>query len=335
MIEPLRGIKVIEIAGLGPAPFAGAFLVELGADVTLVQRPGANAQNGMMTHGKTIVILDLKSDAGRAELLSHVATADVLIEGMRPGVMERLSLGPDAVAAVNPKLIYGRMTGWGQDGPLAQAAGHDINYIALSGALWYASQPGSPPLTPPTLIGDIGGGSLYLMIGILSALLHVRATGQGQVIDAAIVDGSAHMMNLLHSVAPVGREAERGQGLLDGPHWYNSYLCSDGRYVTIGSLEPHFYALLLDALGLTGDAAFADQMNRSDWPALTARLAAIFRTRSQDEWCAMMEGTDICFAPVLSPANAAQHPHMVARNVYDRHDSGLKAARAPRFRDLT
>ncbi len=338
MLKPLTGITVIEIEGLGPAPFCGQFLQELGAKVTLVKRPSkapAMLVPPLFERGKEAITLDLKTDEGRTAVKTMIKNADCLIEGMRPGVMEKLGLGPSDVVADNPALIYGRITGWGQDGPLASAAGHDINYAALSGALWYSGQPGQPPLSSPSLLADIGGGALYLTIGILSALLHARATGEGQVIDAAMVDGSAHMMNLLLSLMPFGQLQEtRGQSLLDGPHWYNSYTCADGEFITIGALEPQFYALLLDKLGLTDDEDFKAQMKAKSWPDLTGRLDRIFKTKTQAEWCALMEGTDICFAPVLSPMKAAQHPHMIARGVYTEEHGGLRAATAPRFSPL-
>ena len=289
----------------------------------------------LLERGKTIITADLKTEGGVANVLAFIKDADCLIEGMRPGVMEKLGLGPKDVHAQNPALIYGRVTGWGQDGPLSHVAGHDINYAALSGALWYGGQPGQPPFSPPSLLADIGGGALYLTIGILSALLHARTTGEGQVIDAAMVDGSAHMMNLLLSLMPFGQLQEtRGQSLLDGPHWYNSYICADGEFITIGSLEPKFYALLLDKLELSDDAGFQAQMNAKNWPDLTRRLDRIFRTKTQAEWCEIMEGTDICFAPVLSPMKAAEHPHIKARGIYREEHGGLRAVTAPRFSPL-
>ena len=338
MLKPLTGVTVIEIEGLGPAPFCGQFLHELGAKVTLVKRPSKAPTMPippLFERGKTAITLDLKTEEGRGTLKAMLKDADCLIEGMRPGVMEKLGLGPSDVAADNPALIYGRITGWGQEGPLASAAGHDINYAALSGALWYSGQPGQPPLSSPSLLADIGGGALYLMIGILSALLHARTSGEGQVIDAAMVDGSAHMMNLLLSLMPFGQLQEtRGHSLLDGPHWYNSYLCADGEFISIGALEPQFYALLLDKLDLTDDKDFQAQMKAKNWPDLTRRLDRIFKTKTQAEWCEQMEGTDICFAPVLSPMKSAAHPHMKARGVYSEEHGGLRAATAPRFSPL-
>src|SRR5437879_5502181 len=238
---PLQGLRVIEMAGIGPGPFTAMMLADMGADVVRVDRPGPGAGDptrDVLNRGRRSVAVDLKHPDGVATVLRLVEQADALIEGMRPGVMERLGLGPDACGARNPRLVYGRMTGWGQDGPLAQAAGHDINYIALSGALWFSGAPGTPPTAPPTLVGDLGGGALYLALGMLAALLSARRTGAGQVVDAAIVDGSANLMNLLLSAHAAGQQPlERGRGLLDGPHWYGAYACADGLFVTVGALE--------------------------------------------------------------------------------------------------
>ncbi|MCY1298028.1 Acetyl-CoA:oxalate CoA-transferase [compost metagenome] len=246
--------------------------------------------------------------------------------------MERLGLGPEICLERNPRLVFGRMTGWGQQGPLAHAAGHDINYIGLSGALWYSSLPGEPPISPPSLVGDVGGGSMYLAVGVLAAVMHARAGGQGQVIDAAIVDGSAHMMTLLLGMKAAGQMANaRGQSLLDGPHWYRTYRCADGNFVSIGAVEPKFYRLLLEKLGLSDDPSYATQHALNAWPALQERLAALFATRTREEWCALLEGTDVCFSPVLNPDEAAAHPHMVARGVYRVVDGVLQASPAPRF----
>lgn len=333
----LSGLQIIEMHGIGPAPFCGMHLADMGADVVAIERPGSpsfsDVGNTTITkRGKTIIKLDLKDAADREKLLELVKYADGLIEGMRPGVMERLGLGPDVCHAINPGLAYGRVTGWGQDGPLSQAAGHDINYIGLSGALWYAGRPGNPPFAPPTLIGDIAGGALYLTIGMLAAVLNAHKTGQGDVVDAAMVDGSAHMMNLILSMKAIGGLSyERGKSILDGAHWFDTYECRDGGFVSIGSLEPKFYALLLENLGLTGDPLFTDQMDTKQWPAQKARLAEIFKSRTRDEWCVQMEGTDICFAPVLHPGEANEHPHIRARNIYAEHSGNLQTAPAPRF----
>ncbi|MDR5855349.1 CaiB/BaiF CoA-transferase family protein [Caballeronia sp. LZ062] len=335
---PLAGLRVLEIAGIGPGPFCGMLLADLGADVVVVDRLEAAADaldlgdTQIANRGKRSVAVDLKSADGVETVLGLVEHCDVLIEGMRPGVMERLGLAPDVCLARNSRLVYGRMTGWGQDGPLAHAAGHDLNYIALSGALWYAGQPGTAPLPPPSLVGDIGGGAMYLAVGILAGVMHARATGKGQVIDAAIVDGSAHMTTLLLALQASGQMThERGESLLDGPHWYNTYRCADGGYVSVGSLEPKFHAQLLDKLGLSADPAFAKPYDRRTWPALRQRLAEHFATRTRDEWCALLEGTDACFAPVLSPDEAAAHPHMRQREIYTRENGVLQASPAPRF----
>jgi crotonobetainyl-CoA:carnitine CoA-transferase CaiB-like acyl-CoA transferase len=335
---PLAGLRVLEIAGIGPGPFCGMLLADLGADVVLADRVEPNAQNidigraAITNRGKRSITVDLKSPQGVETVLSLVENCDALIEGMRPGVMERLGLGPDICIARNPRLVYGRMTGWGQNGPLAHAAGHDLNYIALSGALWYSGQPGEPPMTPPTIVGDIGGGALYLAVGVLAGVMNARATGRGQVVDAAIVDGSAHMMNLLLSLKATGQfVTERGASILDGPHWYSTYRCADGHFISVGSLEPKFYQLLVNKLGLESDPAFANAYDRRAWPELKRRFAELFAKRPRDEWCALLEGTDACFAPVLDPEAAAKHPHMAARDVYSNSAGLLQANPAPRF----
>ena len=335
----LSGLRVVEIAGLGPAPFCGMLLADMGAEVVLVERGGAKGgdpltlgKNAIVNRGKRSVALDLKDPAAVDAVLRLVDGADALIEGMRPGVMERLGLGPEACLARNPRLVYGRMTGWGQDGPLAHAAGHDINYIALSGALWFSGAPGAPPMAPPTLVGDLGGGALYLALGVLAALLSARQTGAGQVIDAAIVDGSANLMNLLLSAHAAGQQPfERGQGLLDGPHWYGSYACADGQFVSVGALEPQFNALLFTRLGLADDPDFRNAYDARRWPRLRERLAGLFLTQPRAHWVALLEGSDACFAPVLTPRDALAHPHMAARAVYAERDGVLQAAPAPRF----
>jgi acetyl-CoA hydrolase len=246
--------------------------------------------------------------------------------------MERLGLGPDVCLQRNPKLVYGRMTGWGQDGPLAHAAGHDLNYVALSGALWYAGQPGEAPLPPPSLVGDIGGGAMYLAVGLLAAIIQVRAGGPGQVVDAAIVDGAAHMTTLLLGLRAAGRmERERGRSMLDGPHWYNTYRCADGEFITVGALEPKFYRELCERLGIAADPAYATQHDADRWPALRESLGALIAGRPRAAWSALLEGTDACFAPVLSPEEAATHPHLRARGVYRTAHGVLQAQPAPRF----
>lgn len=337
----LSGLRVIEIAGLGPAPFCGMLLADMGADVVLVERGGGRTvdplsvgRNAIVNRGKRSLVLDLKDPAAVDALLRLIDGADALIEGMRPGVMERLGLGPEICLARQPRLVYGRMTGWGQDGPLAQAAGHDINYIALSGALWFSGAPGEAPMAPPTLVGDLGGGALYLAMGVLAALLAARQSGFGQVIDAAIVDGSANLMNLLLSLHAAGQQPmERGRGLLDGPHWYGSYVCADGLFVSVGALEPQFNALLFARLGLADDPDFAaaHAYDPRRWPRLRVRLAALFATQPRGHWVALLEGSDACFAPVLTPREAFAHPHLCARAVYAERDGVLQAAPAPRF----
>ncbi|AZO53602.1 MULTISPECIES: CaiB/BaiF CoA-transferase family protein [unclassified Mesorhizobium] len=332
----LRGIRIVEIEALGPAPFAGMLLADLGADVIVVHRkhasmPGA-PERSLLDRGKRSIALDLKNGDDVAVLMRLIATADGLIEGFRPGVMERLGLGPDLCHAANPRLVYGRMTGWGQHGPLAATAGHDLNYIGLSGALWYASLPGEPPMAPPTLVGDIGGGALYLVVGMLAGIMNARAGGKGTVVDAAIVDGSAHMMNLLMSLGQSGALAtERGRSLLDGPHWCRVYRTSEGGFISVQCIEPKFYALFLDRLGLATDPNFARQFDRVLWPELGDRLAAIFATKPRDEWISLFEGSDACVGPVLGPHEAALHPHMAARGTWQTVDGALQAAAAPRF----
>lgn len=335
---PLAGLRILEIHGIGPGPFCGMLLADLGADVVLVDRasPGPDeldlGRHAIIHRGKRSVALDLKTREGVQTLLQLVEQADALVEGMRPGVMERLGLGPDVCLARNPRLVYGRMTGWGQEGPLAQAAGHDLNYIALSGALWYSGQPGEAPMTPPSLVGDMGGGAMYLAVGLLAALMHARATGQGQVVDAAIVDGSAHMLNLLMSLRSAGLFAsERGQSLLDGPHWYRSYRCKCGGYITLGAVEPRFHRLLVEKLELTADPDHTGQGDAGSWPQSHQAFVRLFESRTRDEWCALLEATDACFAPVLDPAEAAEHPHIAARGIYERIDGVLQANPAPRF----
>jgi crotonobetainyl-CoA:carnitine CoA-transferase CaiB-like acyl-CoA transferase len=334
---PLAGLRILEISGIGPGPFAGMLLADMGAEVILVERPAgvgppSLGKNAILNRGKKSICIDLKVPGADELILRLVERSDALIEGMRPGVMERLGLGPDVCLARQPKLVYGRMTGWGQDGPLAQRAGHDINYIGLSGALWYSGQPGEAPFAPPTLVGDLGGGALYLALGILAGILHVKAGGEGQVIDAAVVDGSAHLMNLLLSFSAAGAmPVERGQGLLDGNFCYGTYRCADGQHITVAPLEAQFHADFISRLGLVGDPVFARPTDRSTWPAARARLAALFGSQPQAHWCRVFEGSDACFAPVLDPWQAAAHPHLAARKVYQMHDDVLQAVPAPRF----
>jgi crotonobetainyl-CoA:carnitine CoA-transferase CaiB-like acyl-CoA transferase len=335
----LDGIRIVEIAGIGPGPFCGMLLADMGAEVILVERAGAKGgdlldlgKSAIVNRGKRSLALNLKDQGAIDAVLRLIDGADALIEGMRPGVLERLGLGPEICLARNARLVYGRMTGWGQEGPLAQAAGHDLNYIALSGALWFSGEPGRPPLAPPTLIGDLGGGALYLAMGVLAGILNARRTGTGQVVDAAIVDGSANLMNLLLSAHAAGQQPfERGRGLLDGPHWSGTYCCSDGHFVSVQALEPQFNALLFSKLGFGDDQAFKNPYDPRRWGALRERMAALFITQPRQHWVSLLEGSDACFAPVLTPVEAMTHPHMAARGIYAERDGVLQAAPAPRF----
>lgn len=333
----LSGLRIIEFEALGPAPFASMMLAELGAEVITIHRKSASdtpakGQESLLDRGKKSVLLDLKNPDDRAFAMALVQSADAIIEGMRPGVMERLGLGPENVHADAPHVVYGRMTGWGQSGPRALDAGHDLNYISLSGAAWYASNEGEAPFTPPTLVGDIGGGALYLVIGLLAAITRAKETGEGCVVDAAIVDGSAHMMNLLMSLRALGGLSEkRGGSLLDGPHWSRSYVCADGRHMSVQALEPKFYAEFLEKLGLSDDSSFQHQMKAQDWPLLTSRLAGMFVQHPQSHWVGVFQGSDACVAPVLSPQDAMNDPHMSARRVWREQGGQLHAAPAPRF----
>ncbi|MCP1835512.1 acetyl-CoA hydrolase [Bradyrhizobium sp. USDA 4532] len=331
----LDGLKVVEMASLGPAPACGMLLADLGADVINVERPAADAGRArpaeIYNRGKRSIILDLKKPGAIDTALKLVEGSDALIEGMRPGVMERLGLGPDVCLACRPSLVYGRMTGWGQYGPLMRAAGHDGNYVALSGALWLATASGQRPEPPPSLLGDMAGGALYLAIGVVAGVLRARKDGRGQVVDAAMVDGSAHLLNLLLSIIP-SRVYKTGKPASDGQPFARSYRCSDGEWVNICAIEPQFYAELIKRLGLDGEERFVGGlMNAEVWPDLTDQLARVFASKTRSEWCKLLEGTDACFAPVLSPPEAAVHPHNVARGVYAIVDGILQAGPAPRF----
>ena len=334
-MKVLETVRVLEIGGLGPGPFCAMHLADLGADViSVVREPKDSAPTGnILNRGKRSVFADLKTEEGRQLVLALVADADALIEGMRPGVMERLGLGPEECMRINPRLVYGRMTGWGQSGPLAPRAGHDTNSAALSGALWGSSPADARPVSPFAVLGDIGGGALYLMTGLLSGILQARATGQGSVVDAAIVDGAAHMLNLMLSARQRGIVAdERGKSMYDSSPFYDTYVCADGHHITIAAIEPQFYALLLATLGLQDDPDFTGpQWDRIAWPMRRARLAALFLSQSRTHWQALLEPTDVCFGAVLSPVDAARHPHMQARGVYTEHQGALQAVPAPRF----
>jgi alpha-methylacyl-CoA racemase len=327
---PLAGIRIVEFAGIGPGPFGSMLLADMGAEVITLVRAG-QMPRGAAARGRKIVTVDLKDKESVAEVLALLDHADALVEGYRPGVMERLGLGPDAVMARNPKLVYARMTGWGQTGPLAQAAGHDINYISITGAL-AAIGPAERPVPPLNLVGDFGGGSLYLVVGILAALLEAGRSGKGQVVDAAMCDGAASLITMFFDLTAAGRWQEgRERNFLDGgAHFYGVYECADGQFVSVGSIEPQFYALLREIAALT-DADFDAQLDPRQWPALKVKLAAVFKTKTRDEWCKLMEGTDVCFAPVLTMAEATQHPHMKAREVFIKHEGHTQPAPAPRF----
>jgi alpha-methylacyl-CoA racemase len=333
---PLRGIRVVELAGIGPGPHAATILADLGADVVRLERPGGAASAGaretdLLTRGRPSVALDLKHPGGVSTVLRLVQNADVLLEGMRPGAAERLGVGPEECLARNPRLVYGRMTGWGQTGPLAQAAGHDVNYIALAGALHGLGQTPERPQFPTNLLGDFGGGSTYLVIGVLAALLESRAGGQGQVVDAAIVDGTAHLSAMFAGMLAGGDAQERrAVNLLDGgAPFYGLYETADGKHMSVGALEPQFYDALLAGLGLTDEAP--DRSEPGRWPALRQLLEKRFKERTQAEWAVVFDGTDACCAPVLPLTEAAEHPHLKARDTYVDHAGVLQPAPAPRF----
>jgi alpha-methylacyl-CoA racemase len=337
---PLSGVKIIEIAGIGPGPFAAMMLADMGADVIRVDRT-QNAMGGdpasppadILNRGRRSIALDLKHPDGIETLLSLVERADALVEGFRPGVAERLGFGPDACLERNPRLVFGRMTGWGQDGPYAQMAGHDINYIALAGALDPIGRAGQAPLPPLNLVGDFGGGGMLLAFGVACALVESGRSGQGQVVDAAMVDGAAVLMTMFHAFRAMGVWAdERGTNLLDtGAYFYEVYETKDGGYVSVGSLEPQFYATLLDKLDLADDPSMPRQHDKAQWPALKERFAAIFRTKTRDQWAEIFDGTDACVAPVLSLAEAPEHPHNVHRGTFVERHGVVQPAPAPRF----
>ena len=329
---PLAGVRVLLVGGIGPGPFAAQQLGDMGADVLKIDRPGdAGRPPGLMARNQRSVVLDLKSPEDIATALTLCERADALIEGFRPGVMERMGLGPDAALARNPRLVYGRMTGWGQTGPLAQAAGHDLNYIALGGALHAIGTPGEP-VVPLNLAGDFGGGALFLVTGLLAAMLQARSSGRGQVVDCAMSEGSAALLSLFYALHAQGRWGARGGNLLDGgAPFYRPYRCADGRWVSVGSLEPAFYALLLRKLGLEEDPDFAQQNDRTRWPRMRERLEACFASRSRADWCALLEGSDACFAPVLDFDEAPRHPHAQFRGSFVEVNGNWQPAPVPRF----
>jgi alpha-methylacyl-CoA racemase len=334
---PLEGVKIVEVAGIGPGPFAAMMLADMGADILRLDRSAAVADRqgvpgDLLNRGRRSVGVDLKHPEGIATVLRLVEQADALLEGFRPGVMERLGLGPDVCLERNPRLVYGRMTGWGQEGPLASAAGHDINYIALAGSLFPIGRAGERPVPPINLVGDFGGGGLMLAFGVVCALVERQRSGKGQVVDAAMVDGAAVLMTMMHGFRHSGFWSdERGTNLIDtGAHFYDVYETKDGQYVSIGSIEPQFYAELLEKTGLAGEE-LPRQMDRSQWPAMKQRMEALFKQKTRDEWCAIMEGSDVCFAPVLSMGEAYDHPHNVARGTFPEAFGTRQPGPAPRF----
>ncbi|TPQ16404.1 CaiB/BaiF CoA transferase family protein [Streptomyces sporangiiformans] len=333
---PLAGVRVVELAGIGPGPFAAMLLADLGADVVRVDRPDGvglaiNPHYDVTNRNKRSVIIDLKATDGPGHVLDLAERADVLIEGYRPGVAERLGVGPGACQGRNPRLVYGRMTGWGQEGPLAPRAGHDIAYIALTGTLGMIGEPDRPPAVPANLVGDYAGGSLYLVVGVLAALHHARASGTGQVVDAAIVDGAAHLASMIHGMlAAGGWQDRRGANLLDGGcPYYGTYETADGQYMAVGALERRFYEEFVERLGIMEHAAAHKDPAR--WHELRETVAARFKTRTRDEWTAVFEGSDACVAPVLSLREAPHHPHLAARGTFTDHDGITQPAPAPRF----
>jgi alpha-methylacyl-CoA racemase len=344
---PLSGIKIIELAGIGPAPYTCMMLADAGAQVLRLERavPGAVEREeerrasgagpywDLLNRSRPSVGIDLKNPDAVKLVLDLVEQADGLVEGFRPGVAERLGVGPETCVARNPRLVYGRMTGWGQDGPLASMAGHDIDYIAVGGALWSFGRPDSAPVAPLNLVGDFGGGGMLLAFGMVAALLEAARSGEGQVVDAAMVDGTASLMTIIHAFHLFGIwNEQRGANMLDtGAPFYEVYETSDGQWMAVGSIEAQFYAALLQGLGLADDASLPPQMSREDWPAMKDRFASVFLTKTRDEWTEVFDGTDACVVPVLSPWEAHRHPHNVARSTYVTVDGAVQPAPAPRF----
>ncbi len=331
---PLSGYRIVELAGIGPGPFCGMMLSDMGAEVIRIDRPGAGAgrTQDVLARNRRSVAVDLKKPEGVETVLRLVETADGLFEGFRPGVTERLGLGPEDCMARNSRLVYGRMTGWGQEGPMALAAGHDINYIGLAGALHAIGRPGERPVPPLNLVGDFGGGGMLLAFGMVCGMLEAQKSGKGQVVDAAMVDGAATLMAMFFTMGAAGAFTDRrGTNLLDGgAHFYDTYETSDGKYICIGSIEPQFYALLVAKADLDKDR-FAPQMDAKQWPALKQELTEVFKSKTRDEWCEIMEGTDVCFAPVLSVFEAPEHPHNQARGTFIELDGVVQPAPSPRF----
>lgn len=335
---PLSGLRIIELEGLGPAPFAGMMLADMGAEVISITRKSAPAdakvENSISERGKKSIALNLKDPRAIETVLKLCESADALIEGFRPGVTERLGIGPEECMARNPKLVYGRMTGWGQTGPMSQMAGHDINYISLSGALHAIGRAGEKPVPPLNLVGDFGGGGMYLAFGVVSALLEATRSGKGQVVDTSMVEGSASLMHMMYGSLNTGMfdwQDERGVNLLDtGAHFYDTYETRDGKYMSVGPIEPQFYHLLKEKMELD-DAEFEPQFDIARWPALKDRMTEVFLTKTRDEWCEIFDGTDACVAPILSMTEAPQHPHNVARKSFIEVDGHIQPGPAPKF----
>jgi alpha-methylacyl-CoA racemase len=338
-VGPLAGIKVVELAGIGPGPMCATLLADLGATVLRIDRPGPQdlgvarpRRYDLLLRGRHSLAVDLKRPEGKGLALRLVESADALIEGFRPGVTERLGLGPEDCLARNPRLVYGRVTGWGQEGPLSQAAGHDINYISLVGALHAFGRRGQGPVPPLNLLGDFAAGALYLALGLVCGILEVQRSGKGQVVDAAMVDGTASLLTAFHGLVAAGLTThERGTNTLDtGAHFYNAYECADGRWISVAAIEGKFYAELLRRLDIA-PATMPPQMDRDHWPEAQGRLAALFKSRTREEWCRLLEGTDACFAPVLTTDEAPHHPHNKVRGTYVEIDGIVQPAPAPRF----
>ena len=332
---PLKGIKVVEMAGIGPGPFCAMMLSDMGAEVIRVDRlahKGSGHKANVLNRGRRSIAIDLKNSQGVDTVKKLIDQADVVIEGFRPGVMERLGLGPEECLERNPRLVFGRMTGWGQHGPLAHAAGHDINYISIGGALGAMGHPDRPPSPPLNLVGDFGGGAMYLLAGVLAALVERASSNKGQVIDAAMTDGTASLLTPFYGMMAMGMwTTQRSDNRLDGgAHYYGSYTCSDGKHISIGSIEPQFYALLLELCGID-DPEFLKQNEKESWASLRQKLEELFATKTQAQWCELLEGTDVCFAPVLNLAEAPQHPHNEARASFVDFEGVTQPAPAPRF----
>ena len=332
---PLTGIKVIEMAAIGPVPFCAMMLSDMGAEVIRIDRlsqKGSGSSANVLYRGRKSVAFDLKNSIALDSTLRLSDQADVILEGFRPGVMERLGLGPEVCLERNPKLIYGRMTGWGQSGPLSHAAGHDINYISIAGALGSMGYADRPPAPPLNLIGDFGGGAMYLLAGILAAIVERNSSGKGQVVDAAMTDGTASLLSPFYGLMAMGMwSTERYSNRLDGgAFYYGSYECSDGKYISLGSLEPQFYALLLEKCGIT-DVTFKEQSDQEAWPIKREKMEELFKTKTQQEWCGILEGTDVCFAPVLNLKEAPDHPHNKTRQTFVKVQGVTQPAPAPRF----